>query len=111
MRAGQSDATYRLHLDYAAPFVGRAASCADPAADAVVARRPEGHHRVGRSEVRANLVRFLVPLDDLRVGGPAEVPVIRLWADSRSGGVLDHASQRETGDGCAQPRASTETLA
>ena len=54
----QSDATYRVHLDHAAPFVEEAealASCKTPA-DNVVARTPDGHQGVGTSEVTGNLV-------------------------------------------------------
>ena len=83
----QSDATYRVHLDHAAPFVEEAealASCKTPA-DSVVARTPDGHQGVGTSEVTGNLVRFVVPLDALDVGEPEEVPLIPLWATRGSG--------------------------
>jgi hypothetical protein len=108
----QSDATYRVHLDHAAPFVEEAekpASCKTPA-DSVVARTPDGHQGVGASEVTGNLVSFVVPLDDLDVGEPEEVPLIPLWATSRLGGTVDRAPNRETGDRCAHPQARTETL-
>jgi hypothetical protein len=107
------EATYRVHLDHAAPFVGRAAtpatSCATTA-DSAVARRPGGHRGVGTSEVQGDLVRFVVPLASLRVGAPADVPRIPLWATSTLGKVEDRAPNRETGDGCAHPRATAETL-
>src|SRR4051795_5769425 len=64
--AAKPGAVYRLHLDFAAPFVEQARGCADPT-DAVIARGPKGHQGKGRSEVRGNLVRFFVPLDDLGV--------------------------------------------
>ena len=108
----QSDATYRVHLDHAAPFVEEAealASCKTPA-DSVVARTPDGHQGVGASKVTGNLVSFVVPLDDLDVGEPEEVPLIPLWATSRLGGTVDRAPNRETGDRCAHPQARTETL-
>ena len=106
------NATYRVHLDHAAPFVGEAdapATCATPA-DSVVARTPGGHEGVGASEVTGNLVRFVVPLDDLDVGEPDDVPLIPLWATSTLGGTVDRAPNPETGDDCAQPQARTETL-
>jgi hypothetical protein len=108
----QSDAIYRVHLDHAAPFVDDAealASCKTPA-DSVVARAPDGHQGVGTSEETGNLVRFVVPLDDLDVGAPDEVPLIPLWATSRLGGTVDHAPNHESGDRCAHPQARTETL-
>jgi hypothetical protein len=126
------EATYRVHLDHAAPFVGRAAAAtpaaldraapfagraATPAAtscattaDSAVARAPGGHRGVGTSEVRGNEIRFVVPLARLRVGTPEDVPRIPLWATSTLGKVEDRAPNRETGDGCAHPRATTETL-
>jgi hypothetical protein len=106
------NATYRVHLDHAAPFVGEAAAsatCATPA-ETVVARRPDGHQGVGASEIRGNLVRFVVPLDDLDVGEPDQVPLIPLWATSHHGGTVDRAPNRETGDDCGHPEAPTETL-
>jgi hypothetical protein len=108
----ESDATYRVHLDHAAPFVEDAealASCNTPA-DSAVARTPDGHKGVGTSEVAGNVVNFVVPLDDLDVGAPEEVPLIPLWATSRLGGTVDHAPNRETGDRCAHPQARSETL-
>jgi hypothetical protein len=108
--AAKPGAVYRLHLDFAAPFVEQARGCADPT-DAVIARGPKGHQGKGRSEVRGNLVRFFVPLDDLGVASAAKVPVVLLWAESRSGGVVDRVPNRESGDGCDQPQARTETLA
>ena len=111
--AARRKATYRVHLDHAAPFVGEAAgtppACATTA-DSVVARTPGGHRGVGTSEVQGNLVRFVVPLDDLDVGKPEDVPLIPLWATSTLGGTVDRAPNRETGDGCAHPQAPTETL-
>jgi hypothetical protein len=125
------EATYRVHLDHAAPFVGRAAAAtpaaldraapsagraATPAtlcastADSAVARAPGGHRGVGTSEVQGDLVRFVVPLARLRVDTPEDVPRIPLWATSTLGKVEDRAPNRETGDGCAHPRATTETL-
>src|SRR5215211_5616359 len=56
------EATYRVHLDHAAPFVGRAAAAAPAAAlcattaDSAVARAPGGHRGVGTSEVQGDLV-------------------------------------------------------
>jgi hypothetical protein len=106
------DTTHRVHLDHAAPLVGDAAALAtcDSPADSVVARTPGGHKGVGASEVEGNLVRFVVPLDDLDPGEPEDVPLIPLWATSRLGSIVDHAPNRETGDDCAQPQARTETL-
>jgi hypothetical protein len=108
----ESDATYRVHLGHAAPFVEDAdalASCKTPA-DSAVARTPDGHKGVGTSEVAGNVVRFVVPLDDLDVGAPEDVPLIPLWATSRLGGTVDRAPNRETGDRCAHPQARSETL-
>jgi hypothetical protein len=107
------EATYRVHLDHAAPLVGRAATpatfCATTA-DSAVARTPGGHRGVGTSEVQGDLVRFVVPLARLHVGKPKDVPLIPLWATSTLGKVEDRAPNRETGDGCAHPQATTETL-
>ena len=47
------DATYRLHLDHAAPFLveaGTSADCVTPA-DTVISRGPGGHQGAGRSRV------------------------------------------------------------
>jgi hypothetical protein len=113
-------ATYRVHLDHAAPFVGEAAAplvaeatapaTCDTPADSVVARTPGGHQGVGASEVEGNQVRFVVPLDDLNVGEPEDVPLIPLWATSTLGGTVDRAPTAEAGDDCAHPQARTETL-
>ena len=113
-------ATYRVHLDHAAPFVGEAAAplvaeatapaTCDSRADSVVARRAGGHRGVGASEVEGNQVRFVVPLDDLDVGEPEDVPLIPLWATSTLGGTVDRAPTPEAGDDCAHPQARTETL-
>ena len=65
---------------------------------------------MGTSEVQGDLVRFVVPLARLHVGTPKDVPLIPLWATSTLGKVEDRAPNRETGDGCAHPRATTETL-
>jgi hypothetical protein len=110
--AATRNAIYRVHLDHAAPFVGEAEAAAtcDTPADSTVARRPGGHQGVGTSEIRGNLVRFVVPLDDLDVGAPDEVPLIPLWATSNHGGTVDRAPNRETGDDCGHPGAPTETL-
>ena len=109
--AARPNATYRLHLDHAAPFVGDAApATCDTAAESVVARRPGGHRGVGTSEVEGNLVSFVVPLDNLNVGEPKEVPLIPLWATSTLGGTVDRTPNREAGDDCAHPQARTETL-
>ena len=92
----QSDATYRVHLDHAAPFVEEAealASCKTPA-DSVVASTPGGHQGVGTSGVQGNLVSFVVPLDDLDVGEPEEVPLILLWATSSVGGTTARRTAR-----------------
>ena len=105
-------ATYRVYLDHTAPFVGRtkvSGNCATTA-DSVVARSPGGHQGVGTSEVQGDLVRFVVPLARLHVGKPKDVPLIPLWATSTLGKVEDRAPNRETGDGCEHPRATTETL-
>jgi hypothetical protein len=105
-------ATYRVHLDHAAPFVGEAEAsdtCASPE-DSVVARGPGGHRGVGTSEVEGNLVSFVVALDDLDVGEPEDVPLIPLWATSTLGGTVDRAPTPEAGDDCAHPQARTETL-
>ena len=70
------NATYRVHLDHAAPFVGEAAAaatCATPA-DSVVARTPGGHEGVGASEVQGNLVRFVVPLANWTSASPRMCP-------------------------------------
>jgi hypothetical protein len=113
-------ATYRVHLDHAAPFVGEAAAplvaeatapaTCDTLADSVVARTPGGHQGVGASEVEGNQVRFVVPLDDLDVGEPEDVPLVPLWATSTLGGTVDRAPTAEAGDDCAHPQARTETL-
>ena len=110
--AAKPKATYRVHLDHAAPFVGRARSPAGcvSLADTVVARTPSGHRGIGSSRIEGNTVRFTVPLDKLHVGTPKQQPLIALWATSTLGGVTDHAPNLEAGDGCAQPQASTETL-
>src|SRR4051812_14699241 len=108
--AAEPGAVYRLHLDFAAPFVEQARSCADPT-DVVIARGPKGHQGKGHSEVRGNLVRFFVPLGDLGVGDATKVPVILLWAESQYGAAADRAPNRESGDGCEQPQARAEVLA
>jgi hypothetical protein len=105
-------ATYRLHIDHAAPFVEEAAAtarCTTPA-DSVVTRGPSGHRGAGRSEVLGNRVIFTVPLDKLGVGPASEIPLVPLWANSNLGGTVDRAPNRETGDGCQHPQALTETL-
>ena len=99
MQRRTAKATYRVHLDHAAPFVEEAEAsdtCATPE-DSVVARMPGGHRGVGTSEVQSNLVRFVVPLDDLNVGAPDDVPLVPLWATSTLGGTIDSAPNRETG--------------
>ncbi|MFO1049411.1 MAG: hypothetical protein U1E52_16135 [Geminicoccaceae bacterium] len=105
-------AIYRVHLDHAAPFVGKARSPAGcvSLADTIVAQTPSGHRGIGSSRIEGNTVRFTVPLDKLHVGTPKQQPLIALWATSTLGGVTDHAPNLEAGDGCAQPQASTETL-
>ncbi|MGH6915672.1 MAG: hypothetical protein ACREH3_18440, partial [Geminicoccales bacterium] len=106
------DATYRLHIDHAAPSVDKAgarATCDRPA-DSVVVRKSGEHRGVGTSEVEGNLVRFVVPLDEVDVGPPEDAPLIPLWATSTLGGTVDRAPNLETGDHCAQPEAPTETL-
>jgi hypothetical protein len=110
--AAQPNATYRVHLDHTAPFVEEAEAsdtCARPE-DSVVARGPGGHRGVGTSELEGNQVRFVVPLDDLDVGEPEDVPLIPLWATSTLGGTVDRAPNSEAGDDCAHPQARTETL-
>jgi hypothetical protein len=105
-------ATYRLHIDHAAPFVGKSraqAGCV-PMADTVVTRTPAGHHGIGTSRVEGNAVRFVVPLDRLQVGKPKDQPLIALWASSSLGRTEDRVPNRETGDGCAEPQVATETL-
>ena len=72
--------------------------------------RRAGISGVGTSEVQGDLVRFVVPLARLHVGTPKDVPLIPLWATSTLGKVEDRAPNRETGDGCAHPQATTETL-
>ena len=110
--AARPKATYRVYLDHAAPFVGKAAASATCAttADSVVAHTPGGHQGVGTSRSRATRVRFVVPLAKLHVGKPKDVPLIPLWATSTLGKVDDRAPNSEAGDGCAHPRATTETL-
>jgi hypothetical protein len=106
------NAAYRVHLDHAAPFVGRVraqAGCVSTV-DTVVAQTPRGHRGVGSSRLDGDLVRFVVPLDKLHVGKPKDVPLVALWATSSFGGTEDRAPNRETGDGCAHPQATTETL-
>ena len=110
--AAQPNAIYRVHLDHAAPFVeeaGASDTCARPE-DSVVARGPGGHGGVGTSEMEGNQVRFVVPLDDLDIGEPEDVPLIPLWATSTLGGTVDRAPTPEAGDDCAHPQARTETL-
>ena len=105
-------ATYRLHLDHAAPFVGKTRSqggCAT-LSDTVVAQTPRGHRGIGSSKLVGNEVRFVVPLDKLGVGTPKQQPLIGLWATSTLGSVEDRAPNRETGDDCAEPQVATETL-
>jgi hypothetical protein len=108
------NATYRIHLDHAAPFVGRASARRNGGCttteDSVVALTPAGHRGVGTSEVRGNEIRFAVPLADLHVAAPTKVPLISLWATSRIGDKVDRVPNRESGDGCAYPQATTETL-
>ncbi len=106
------DASYRVHLDHAAPFVGRARAAAGcvTTADTVVARTPGGHRGVGSSRIDGDLVRFVIPLAKLHVGKPKDVPLVPLWATSTLGSVKDQAPNSETGDGCVHPRATTETL-
>jgi hypothetical protein len=108
--AAKRGVTYRLHVDHAAPFVGDTRGCTD-ASEATIIRGPKGHRGKGRSEVEGSTVRFVVPLGELGVAGPEQVPVIFLWADSRSGGTVDGAPNREGGDGCGRPQARSETLA
>ena len=76
-------ATFRLHLDHAAPFVEQAAAtdrCATPA-DSVVTRGPGGHQGVGRSRVLGNRVIFTVPLELVWVSARhKDVPLVPLWA-------------------------------
>ena len=105
-------ATYRVYLDHAAPFVGKTAASATcvTTADSVVAHTPGGHQGVGTSRIQGDLVRFVVPLAKLHVGKPKDVPLIPLWVTSTLGKVEDRAPNRETGDGCEHPRATTETL-
>jgi hypothetical protein len=110
--AARRNATYRVHLDHAAPFVeeaGGSETCATPE-DSVAALGPGAHKGVGASEVQGNLVRFVVPLDDLDAGAPEDVPLIPLWATSTLRGTVDRAPTPETGDDCAHPQARTETL-
>lgn len=105
-------ATYRLHLDHAAPFVGKATAPAGcvPMADTVVAQTPNGHRGPGTSEIRGNTVRFVVPLGKLGVAKPKDQPMVALWATSTQGSTEDRAPNRESGDGCAEPQVATETL-
>ena len=98
--AARPKATYRVYLDHAAPFVGKAAAAATcvTTADSVVAHTPGGHRGVGTSRVQGDLVRFVVPLAKLHVGKPKNVPLIPLWVTSTLGKVEDRAPNRETGD-------------
>jgi hypothetical protein len=110
--AAKPRATYRLHVDHAAPFVGRTRAqggCAT-LADTVVAQTPRGHRGIGSSRIVGNEVRFVVPLDKLGVGAPKQQPLIGLWATSTLGTVEDRAPNREAGDDCAEPQVATETL-
>ena len=105
-------ATYRLHLDHAAPFVGKPQAqggCAT-LSDTVVAQTPRGHRGIGSSKLVGNEVRFVVPLDKLGIGTPKQQPLIGLWATSTLGSTEDHAPNREAGDDCAEPQVATETL-
>ena len=104
--------TYRIHLDHAAPFVGsgRAQAGCVAMADTVIVRTPAGHRGVGSSTVEGNAVRFVVPLAKLHLRKPRQQPLIALWATSSLGNTEDRAPNRETGDGCAEPQATTETL-
>ena len=108
----QPKATYRVYLDHTAPFVGRTAASAACAttADSVVAQTPSGHKGVGTSQIKGDTVRFVIPLAKLHVGKPKDVPLIPIWATSTLGDTTDRAPNRETGDGCEHPRATTETL-
>ena len=104
--------TYRIHLDHSAPFVGsgRAQAGCVAMADTVIARTPAGHRGVGSSTVEGNAVRFVVPLAKLHLRKSRQQPLIALWATSSLGNTEDRAPNRETGDGCAEPQATTETL-
>ncbi|HYN38310.1 MAG TPA: hypothetical protein VES39_03570, partial [Rhodospirillales bacterium] len=107
-----ANATYRLHLDHAAPIVGSpeaaALGCVNHA-DTVVSRGPGGHQGIGESRVRGNLVRFTVPLAPL--GQTADtLERLPMWATSTRGAVRDRVPQREAGDGCVHPTALGETL-
>jgi hypothetical protein len=51
-----------------------------------------------------------VPLAELGVGSPKQVPAVPLWATSSKGDIIDRAPNRETGDACPHPRARAETL-
>ncbi|MFO1075491.1 MAG: hypothetical protein U1E17_22895 [Geminicoccaceae bacterium] len=108
-RAAKRNATYRVFLDHTAPFVGSAATC-NTTADSVVVQGPGGHRGVGSSEIKGNLVRFVIPLAALHVGSPRAVPLIPLWATATLGRTVDRVPNRESGDGCEHPRARTETL-
>lgn len=107
-----ADATYRLHLDHAAPVVGSpeaaALGCVNHA-DSVVSRGPDGHQGIGESRVRGTLVRFTVPLAPLGLTADT-LERLPMWATSTRGAVRDRAPQREGGDGCGHPSALTETL-
>ena len=85
--AARPKATYRVYLDHAAPFVGKAAASASCAttADSVVAHTPGGHRGVGTSRIKGDTVRFVIPLTKLHVGKPKELPLIPIWASSTFG--------------------------
>ncbi len=110
--AARPKATYRVYLDHAAPFVGKAAASAScvTTADSVVAHTPGGHRGVGTSRIKGDTVRFVIPLAKLHVGKPKNVPLIPIWATSTLGDTIDRAPNSEAGDGCEHPRATTETL-
>ncbi|MFO1069155.1 MAG: hypothetical protein U1E14_11595 [Geminicoccaceae bacterium] len=110
-RASQQ-ATYRVHLDHAAPFVGKRGSSTGCVAtvDTVVEHTPTGHRGVGTSSISGKEVRFTVPLGPLQVGSPKQVPLIALWGSSVLGDNRDRAPNNETGDRCSHPQATTETL-
>jgi hypothetical protein len=74
--ATRRKAACRVHLDHPTSLVGRAATPAGCAttADSVISRTSDGHRGVGSSRVQGDLVRFVVPLAELHVGKPKDVP-------------------------------------
>jgi hypothetical protein len=110
-------ARYRVHLDYAPPYLGEASlnvspsGCGDDPSDTIVERRQGEHFRPGRSSFADNRVRFYLPVSALGVDPKARGAHVSVWASSDLGGIRDHAPNTEHGDGCKHPQSKAEALA